>query len=210
MKNVLSECQRKLLAMLKFKDPERYNEKLTQLGANEKDLTEDLVREAQRIKTNNSIKKARFVNKTIIPLPVPVKKKPLASIVKTKAVTKSIYILVDGDNNAYKNMIGYKKAKKMKGVTIVVYVANEEMAKKYKNQYGMKNTKLIESGPQAVDRRIMTIAGNKAKSHEYDHIVIVSKDQGYKQNIEKWKKDYNWDDNGIRLCEDLAGAIKIS
>lgn len=73
----------------------------------------------------------------------------------------------------------------------------------------MKNTKLITPGPQAVDRRIMAIAGSKAQSHNYDHIVIVSKDHGYIRRIEKWKTDYNWDDNGIRLCKDLEEAIRV-
>lgn len=207
MKNKLSECQKTLLAMLKFNNPERYKEKLENLGANETDLTDYFAKEKERIYLNSKIKKAVFPKRQFNVLPQ-IKRRSVRSV-NNQTVTKSIYILVDGDNNPRKNMEGYKEAVKMKGVTIIAFVADKGLQKIYKTEFGLA-TKLVPAGSQAVDKRIKSIAGIKAKNHEYDHIVIVSGDQGYREKIKQWKKDYKWHNEKIRLCKNLAGAIRIS
>ena len=222
----LSESQKILLAKLRLRNPKRYREKMDALGTHESEIIEYYVRELER---DSSLKKIdKLTNKKPVtkggyvyymggspywsptPRPTPKKEYNEPSYSYSRCTwddneSKSIFVMVDGDNNPFHNMDGYEKIKNMTNVDVVVYVANESLAEEYKRKYRVK-TVFVSPGDQAVDNQIKTIAGNKAKNGEYDKLVIVSSDQGYREKIRGWKIKYSLDSQDITLCKNFKGV----
>ncbi len=83
---------------------------------------------------------------------------------------------------------------------------NTSLAQKYIIKFGVSPI-LVQPGDQAVDNQIKTIAGNKVKSREYDKLVIVSLDQGYREKMKKWKEKYDIDPHDFILCKNIESAL---
>lgn len=199
----ISESQKILLAKLYYRDSVRYREKLEELGIAENVIDDYIIREKDR---------RRAVREVKIPV-FPTISKPSPKIIKAfqfgapnNAINKSVsqhkgtkseksrkshrvLVVVDGDNHPYENMNGYHNVKKRKNVTIEIFVANENLKEGYLRKFNI-NAKLVQSGDQAVDNRIKTLVGDKAKNHVYDKIVIISHDKGYQDNIKIWKQKH--------------------
>ena len=201
----ITDSQKKVLAKLKYRDPDKYAERLASLRINESEIQEYITKEASRIATVDRIKKAVFN------IPVTIYKKPSSyypkRFVSNKPSPKKIYLLIDGDNHAIKNMDGYEKAKKMPNVDILVLVANDTLAYRYQNEFGV-DVKKVSPGNQAVDNGIMSIAGNKLKNQEYDKLVIISGDKDYQRNIKKWTQKYRLQQGQIQQCKNIRSALK--
>ena len=222
----LSESQKILLAKLRLRNPERYREKLEALGAQESDITEyyvkELERDAELKKINRPVnkKKETLSGYTYYmggspywsPTPRPISKSNYNNTYgfynlnytyqSDRDHSKRTFVLVDGDNNPFHNMVGYEKVKNSFDIDVVVYVANESLADEYRRKYDVK-TICIPSGNQAVDNQIKTVAGNKLKGGNYDRIIIISCDQGYREKIRDWKSKYSLGSQDIILSKNF-------
>ena len=208
----ITESQGIKLAKLKFRNPEQYQERLDTLGIKETDVKDFIDKEESRIESISQIHKAVFeIHQTIhSDVFYPGKNSPLTySISKAIRPRKKTYIMIDGDNHPFSNMDGYRMAKNRAEIAIVVFVADPGLADRYRKDYGVE-IQIVTPGNQAVDNQIKAIAGNKAKNHEYDELIIISSDQGYRKKIKEWKQKYQWDNQRIRLCKSIKSALSGS
>jgi len=225
----LTDSQKTLLAKLKYRDPVRYKEKLDVLGVQESEIWASIMLERKRRREVSEVKQKPAVANGFVyymggspywsPTPVIKNTRPISVTPqkeKTKSSFKSVHkrkterkklFLVDGDNNPIQNMNGYEVVKKKKNTHVLVCVADEGLEEKYVEAFGV-DTKYVVPDDQAVDNQIKSIVGNVLKNHEYDEVVIISKDQGYKGKIEKWKKVYDLSPKDLRLCENIKEALR--
>ncbi len=208
----ISDSKKTLMAKLFFLDPGRYETMVAQSGILPDEMRPYIEREQNRLQ---SLQDARLRAKQIYPArslpPEPQRKK--ASTTKANPSPKTgskhkIIILVDGDNNPFANMKGFEKVRKRDDVMINIFVADDGLKQKYVNRYGScAGIQLVPAGDQAVDNRIKSIAGDKARSHEYSKIVIVSQDKGYQERIRAWKMKNGLGNNKIKLCCNIEKAL---
>ena len=221
----LSETQKTLLAILKNRDPERYRSKLEQYGVQESEIIEYIYKEQERIKSLSKIdppisKKTEGYEYYMGGKPYwsweprPEKKISTNQSISTSAIKKkdkpkpskgrSVLIIIDGDNHVYEALDGIDTVRNK--ADIQVFLTNDNLNEKLKSDYGI-NAQVVESGPQAVDNRIKAIAGDQAKKHTYNRIVIVSHDKGYREKISEWKKKYRYKNDQIILCKLIKDAL---
>lgn len=199
----LSDSQKTLLAKLKYRDPERYKSKLDAIGLQEKDIQEYIECENDRKKSIDSIKTS------VSPEHKASDNNGYTYYRGGKAYwspTPKIYIMIDGDNNAFRNMEGYDDASKNPDVKIQIFVANEGLSEKYRIRYKI-NPILVKPGWQAVDTRINKEVKKMVTSKAYNKFYIISKDQGYNTTIDILQNKYHLNQEDITLCEDIKSAI---
>ena len=203
--NQLTDTQKTLLAMLKNRDPERYRIKLEQYGVQESDILDSIHKEQERRLALKLIERATF-SKPKSPEPVgheyymggkpywsrePLPQTTHNCVVKQvspkvvtaktrKAPADSLLIIVDGDNHVYEAIDGIDKVKDR--ADIEVYVADVNLKTKLKEDYGI-DAKAVEPGPQAVDNRIKSEAGQRYSNGE--SVYIVSQDKGFSKYAKK-------------------------
>ena len=224
---ILSESKKILLAKLKFRDTEKYKEKLSLLEISESELKDYIQKEDARRKSIESIKTfaqkdnslQKYTHRTESspyrnyqpPTSKAISNRSLGKVIKDR---KKAYIMVDGDNHPYEAIVGIEN---IIGEAIVnIFAADknllDKISKSIKEKLGSKSRKqvhtfLVKKGAQAVDNKIYANLEKEAKRHVYSKIVIVSHDQGYIEKIKKCKQKYGWTDNGIILRKCIQNAL---
>lgn len=216
--NDITETQKIILAKLKYRDPDEYKSRLERYGMQESDILMYIRKEKDRREAINGydptmVPKSKGYTYMMggkpywSPVPVYPKINVRVKTGKEEIIHKeSILVIVDGDNNIYKALNGIEKVRAR--ISIQVFITDINLKSKLNTKYGLcSEVEVVESGPQAVDNRIKTIAGDQAKKHKYDKIVIVSHDQGYREKIREWKRKYNYKDDEIILCKYIKDVI---
>jgi len=203
----LSESQKIILAKLKFRNKEKYDTRLTEIGIIEEDIQEYITRERDRreglnTKYGGEINAPKYNEGHVYKMggkpywsqtPVPHQENvsSYASVETTKKRRqkgKKILILVDGDNHPYEALGKEKKFKEIcKNAEIRIYISdkNQKLIENIKKNY--IDPIVVAQGNQAVDNRIKTHLGQEKGN--FEKIAVISHDKGYDRNIKKYNKE---------------------
>ncbi len=207
----ISDSKKTLMAKLFFLDPDRYEKMIVQSNISLDEIWPYIEREQNRRQSLQDVRlraKQIFPSRSLSPEPQRNNTSAKTNPSPRTGSRHKICILVDGDNHPFDNMIGFEKVRNRSDVSITIFVADDGLKRKYENRYGSYvEIQMVPAGDQAVDNRIKSIAGNKARSREFKRIAIVSRDKGYGERIQHWKLEYELGDNKIKLCHNVEKAL---